>query len=151
GNLELELLFDLGGDEPGKALGEGDGRAEDDVAALDVGLDVAAAGFAEHGGEVLHRKAVLAAHVDPSEERGELVFRLRLSRHAPQYSRKRRGRRTGLHPIARAPASLQREERKRHGAERRTRPTARSPPEAARAPSVLPARSAPARRRSARR
>src|SRR5262249_55303251 len=82
GDLELELPLDLCGDEGGESPGKAGGGAEDHVAALDVGRHVGAAGPTEHGGEILHGQAVLAADVDTAEQRGVLFVRLRRSSHA---------------------------------------------------------------------
>ena len=65
--------------EGGKATAKRLARPADDVAALDVSLDVAAPGVREHGGEVLHRQRVLAANVDSAEQRDQdaQLFRAR--------------------------------------------------------------------------
>jgi len=56
-------------DDTRHAFRDGGCRAKHDIAALDVGMDVAAAGLDKHRCKVGHPKPILSSHVQPTQQR----------------------------------------------------------------------------------
>ena len=67
GNAMAKARRDPLRDQLREPFQERSGRAENDIATLDVGADVSAAGLGEYDSQVLHRQQMLAADVDASE------------------------------------------------------------------------------------